>query len=72
MVARSMQVTVVAFFTAGSLLQLVLSIFISVVALAYHVYALPHEESWLNVLQGSCLALIWVTLQAGTCLHVFC
>ena len=41
-------VTVVAFFTAGSMIQVVLSIFISVLALAYHVYALPYTAAWLN------------------------
>ena len=55
----------VAFFTAGSMVQLVLSIFTSVCALAYHVYALPYRESWLNMMQGACLFFIYLTLQAG-------
>ncbi len=54
-------VTIVAFFTPGSMLQLVLSILISVVALAYHVYAKPYTEKWLNFLQGTCLLIIWLT-----------
>ncbi len=53
--------TIVAFFTAGSMLQLVFSILISVLALLYHVYARPYRESWLNVLQGVCLFMIWLT-----------
>ena len=55
----------IAFFTAGSMVQVVLSILISVCALAYHVYALPYRESWLNMMQGACLFFIWLTLQAG-------
>jgi hypothetical protein len=34
-----------------------------------HLYALPYRERWLNVLQGSCLFLIWLTLQAGMLLQ---
>ena len=60
-----MQVSVIAFFTAGSMVQVVLSILISVFALAYHVYALPYRESWLNMMQGACLLCIYLTLQAG-------
>ena len=55
----------IAFFTAGGMVQLVLSIFISVCALAYHTYALPYRESWLNMMQGACLFFIYLTLQAG-------
>ena len=47
------------------MVQLVLSIFISVCALAYHTYALPYRESWLNMMQGACLFFIYLTLQAG-------
>jgi hypothetical protein len=59
-------VTVVAFFENGSQLQLVLSVIISSMAFAYHVYALPYTDRWLNVLQGACLFMIWASLQAGT------
>ena len=38
----------VAFFASGSMLQIVLSILISVVSFAYHVFALPYKENWLN------------------------
>ena len=54
-----------AFFTAGSMVQVVLSILVSVCALAYHAYALPYRESWLNMMQGACLFFIYLTLQAG-------
>jgi hypothetical protein len=47
------------------MLQLVLSIVVSVFALVYHVYAMPFTEHWLNLLQGACLFFIWLTLQAG-------
>ena len=42
------QVTVVAFFAAGSMIQVVLSILISVLAFAYHVHAMPYAALWLN------------------------
>jgi hypothetical protein len=58
-------VTVVAFFESGSQLQLVLSVIISSIAFAYHVYALPYTDRWLNLLQGACLFMIWASLQAG-------
>ena len=58
-------VTVVAFFESGSMLQLVLSVIVSSMAFAYHVYALPYRQSWLNMMQGACLFFIWLTLQAG-------
>ena len=55
----------VAFFTAGSMVQLVMSILISVVAMVYHIHAKPFTDTWLNVMQGLCLFMIWLTLQAG-------
>ena len=55
----------IAFFTAGSMIQVVLSILVSVCALAYHTHALPYRESWLNIMQGACLFFIYLTLQAG-------
>ena len=55
----------IAFFTAGSMVQLMLSILVSVCALAYHTHALPYRESWLNIMQGACLFFIYLTLQAG-------
>ncbi len=58
-------VTVVAFFESGSMLQLVLSVIVSSLAFAYHVYALPYVDQWLNVLQGAYLFMIWASLQAG-------
>ncbi len=58
-------VTVVAFFENGTMLQLVLSVIVSSLAFAYHVYALPYTDRWLNVLQGACLFMIWMSLQAG-------
>ena len=48
----ALQVSVIAFFTAGSMVQLVLSILVSVCAFAYHVHALPYRESWLNCTRG--------------------
>ncbi len=47
------------------MLQLVLSVIISSMAFAYHVYALPYIDRWLNLLQGACLFMIWASLQAG-------
>ena len=38
----------VAFFPAGSMLQLALSVLVSVAALVYHIYARPFRDSWLN------------------------
>jgi hypothetical protein len=58
-------VTVVAFFESGTMLQLVLSVIVSSLAFAYHVYSLPFKDRWLNVLQGACLFMIWASLQAG-------
>jgi hypothetical protein len=58
-------VTVVAFFESGTMLQLVLSVIVSSLAFAYHVYSLPYKDRWLNVLQGACLFMIWASLQAG-------
>ena len=47
------------------MIQLVLSILVSVGALAYHIHAVPYRETWLNMMQGACLFFIWLTLQAG-------
>ena len=58
-------VAVIAFFVKGSLIQLVLSMFVSAIAMAYHFYAMPFRDRGLNVLQGTCLSLIWVTFQCG-------
>jgi hypothetical protein len=58
-------VTLVAFFAKGSMVQIVGSLFISVVAFGHHVYALPFMDPTLNMLQGACLFMIWLTLQAG-------
>ncbi len=58
-------VTVVAFFESGTMMQLVLSVIVSSMAFAYHVYSLPYKDRWLNVLQGACLFMIWASLQAG-------
>jgi hypothetical protein len=55
----------VAFFENGSQLQLVLSVIVSSMAFALHVYSLPYVDRWLNVLQGTCLFMIWASLQAG-------
>ncbi len=63
-------VTIVAFFTPGSMWQLVLSILISVMAFAYHVYAQPFTERWLNFMQGSCLFIIWLTCTRLSMLRV--
>jgi hypothetical protein len=38
----------VAFFTAGSMVQLTLSVLISAIALVYHAYALPFRDRLLN------------------------
>ncbi len=47
------------------MLQLTLSVLVSVSAAIYHVHAAPYRDPWLNVLQGVCLIIIWLTLQAG-------
>jgi hypothetical protein len=47
------------------MIQIVGSIFVSVIAFAYHMYAMPYTENSLNILQGSCLFMIYLTLQAG-------
>jgi hypothetical protein len=62
-------VTVVAFFQSGSIVQIVLSILVSVVALAYHTKARPFNELGLNLLQGANLGLVWLTFQAGLMLQ---
>jgi hypothetical protein len=58
-------VTLVAFLNKGTMTQIVGSLFISVVAFGYHIYALPFTDPMLNMLQGACLFMIWLTLQAG-------
>jgi hypothetical protein len=58
-------VTVVAFFPAGSMAQLTLSILVSNIAIMCQVYYQPFIDGWLNQLQMLALLLIWVTLQAG-------
>jgi hypothetical protein len=58
-------VTLVAFFKKGSMVQLVMSIFVSVIALAWHFHAMPFRKRFLNMLQGCCLFFVYITLQAG-------
>ena len=41
-------VTVVAFFATGSMMQLMMSVLVSISAFSYHVYARPFLEDWLN------------------------
>ena len=41
-------VTVVAFFATGSMMQLMMSVLVSICAFSYHVYARPFLEDWLN------------------------
>ncbi len=63
-----MSFAVVAFFRSGSMLQLVLSLLVSVWFLAYHVYHRPYLQPWLNGLQGACLFLIWcVSVTTARC-----
>ena len=57
--------TVVAFFSKGSVTQLVLSILVSGLALSAFCLATPYKLRWMNALQGSALGLVWITLQAG-------
>ncbi len=58
-------VTIVAYFPSGSMIQIVLSIIVSVIAFAYHVYAQPFKDRYLNVLQGVCLFMTYLAYQAG-------
>ena len=64
-VVSAPQVSMVAFFPVGSIVQIVLSILVSVFALLYHAHARPYLSPWLNLMSGACLTLIWLTLQAG-------
>jgi hypothetical protein len=62
-------VTIVAFFVSGSMVQIVLSILVSVACIAYHVHALPFVTKGLNVLQAFALSLLWLTFQSGLMLQ---
>ena len=44
-------ISVVAFFPTGTVLQIVLSLIVSVASLSYHQFAQPYRESWLNSTQ---------------------
>jgi hypothetical protein len=52
-------VSIVAFFSSGSMMQIALSVFISVIAFSYHCYARPFRDAALNMLQGACLYSSW-------------
>jgi hypothetical protein len=58
-------VAIVVFVGRGTLLQIILSCFISVAALCAHIAYRPFREPTLNVLQGVCLISTYVIFQAG-------
>ena len=58
-------VAIVAFFTQGSMVQIALSIFVSVAALCVHIKCQPYRRRAINLLQGACLTITWLTFQCG-------
>ena len=60
----------VSFFTSGSLVQIVLSLIVSVLACVQQAQYKPFKHQWVNWLQQSALLVIWATLQSGLLLQV--
>ena len=60
----------VSFFTSGSMVQIVLSLVVSVLACIQQAQYKPFKHQWVNWLQQSSLMVIWATLQSGMLLQV--
>ncbi len=56
----------VAFFPPGSMIQLALSVLVSVAALVYHVYARPFRDMWLNSTKPVVLFIFSMNMSALT------
>ena len=61
----------VSFFTSGSMVQIVLSLVVSVLACIQQAQYKPFKHQWVNWLQQSSLMVIWATLQSGMLLQVY-
>ena len=61
----------VSFFTSGSMVQIVLSLVVSVLACIQQARYWPFKHQWVNWLQQSSLMVIWATLQSGMLLQVY-
>ena len=61
----------VSFFASGSLVQIVLSLIVSVLACIQQAQYNPFRHQWVNWLQQSALLVIWATLQSGLLLQVY-
>ena len=61
----------VSFFSSGSLVQIVLSLIVSVLACIQQAQYRPFKHQWVNWLQQTSLLVIWATLQSGLLLQVY-
>jgi hypothetical protein len=63
------QVTIVAFFSPGSIVQIYLSLLICGAAIAVQVRVRPYRVDYLNLLQAGSLSIIYMTLQTALLLQ---